>query len=271
MISSSAPSVGSAPLTSSAIVARLAGNGPTAVALSGGVDSSVVALLAYEALESKAFAITLTGPAVSSEELASAQQVARTIGIEHILLQSDPLSDSRYAENPTNRCYFCRNHEGDLIRAWGQGHSIEAYLDGIHLDDLGEDRPGLQAMNEHGFQHPLAEAGWSKADVRAFARTAGLPTWDRPSNACLSSRISHGQPITTQVLSQVARAEEWVSARGYRRVRVRVSGGLARVEVDPAEVPRLQREVGSLREALTKLGFSSVEIDPIGYHYRSRA
>ncbi|MGA7860229.1 MAG: ATP-dependent sacrificial sulfur transferase LarE [Thermoplasmata archaeon] len=257
------------PVAPSAIEASLADGRRALVALSGGVDSSVVALLAHQALGPNAVAVTLTGPAVSPEELDSARNVARAIGIRHVLLTSDPLSDSRYAENPTNRCYFCRNHEGDLLRAWGQAHGIEVYLDGVHLDDLGDDRPGLQAMNEHGFRHPLAEAGWTKADIRAFARSAGLPTWDRPSNACLASRITHGEDITAPLLDQVARAEEWVSARGYRRVRVRVSGGRARVEVDPDEVPELQAEVIPLREALTALGFASVEIDPNGYRPRS--
>lgn len=257
------------PQPASAIVAGLARTGPALIALSGGVDSSVVALLAQRALGPKAVAVTLTGPAVSSEELDSATKVARAIGIQQVVLMSDPLSDLRYAENPTNRCYFCRRHEGELLRRWGEEHSIAVYLDGVHLDDLGEDRPGLQAMNEHGFRHPLLEAGWTKADIRAFAHSAGLPTWDRPSNACLASRIAHGQWITPPLLDQVARAEKWVAARGYRRVRVRVSGGHARVEVDPEEVPELMAEAGPLTEALTGIGFSSVEIDATGYRARS--
>jgi pyridinium-3,5-biscarboxylic acid mononucleotide sulfurtransferase len=253
-------------LSASDIVARLAGFRSALVALSGGVDSAVVASLAYKALGSEAVAVTLTGAAVSPREVASAEQVAQTIGIEHVLLTSNPLSDPQYAENPTNRCYFCRNHEGGLLRDWGRARSIEAYLDGIQLDDLGDERPGVRAMNEHGFQHPLVDAGWTKADVRSFARSCGLPTWNRPSNACLASRIAHGQRITIPLLEQVARAEEWVSARGYRRVRVRVSGARARVEVDLEDVPELQAEAIPLQEALATLGFSSVEIDPKGYH-----
>ncbi len=259
------------PVPASAIVESLSGIGRALIALSGGVDSSVVALLAYRALGSNAVAVTLTGPAVSADELESATRVARAIGIEHVQLSSDPLSDPRYAGNPANRCYFCRDHEGDLLRSWGQEHAIEVYLDGVQLDDLGDDRPGVQAMNEHGFRHPLAEAGWTKADVRAFARSAGLPTSDRPSNACLASRIAHGQWITAPLLDQVARAEEWVTARGYRRVRVRVDGARARVEVAPEEVSHLQSEAGLLREALSDLGFVSVEIDPNGYRSRSNA
>jgi len=257
----------------SAIEARLSTGGTTLVALSGGVDSSVVALLAHRALGPRAVAVTLTGPAVSSEELESAQAVARRIGIRHVVLTSDPLSDDRYAENPTNRCYFCRNHEGDLLRQWGAKNSVEVYLDGIHLDDLGDDRPGLRAMNEHGFRHPLAEAGWSKTEVRAFARAEGLPNWDRPSNACLASRITHGQLITGPLLERVGHAERWLAARGFRRVRVRVAGDHARVEVGPEEVPRLLEasNAGPLREALLGFGFASVEIDPDGYQPRLNA
>jgi pyridinium-3,5-biscarboxylic acid mononucleotide sulfurtransferase len=229
----------------------------------------VVALLAHRALGPQSVAITLRSPAVSADELSSATLVARAIGIEHIVLTSDPLSDGRYVENPTNRCYFCRHHEGDRLTRWGREHAFEVFLDGVHLDDLGDERPGLRAMNEHGFQHPLAEAGWTKADVRVFARDSGLPNWDRPSNACLASRIAHGQPVTVSLLDRIARAEEWVSALGYRRVRVRVSGEAARVEVDPAEVPRLRSDASSVEKALTGLGFSSVEIDPDGYRPRA--
>lgn len=261
------------PLPAEAIVARLASSKGVLVALSGGVDSSVVALLAFRAVGSRAVAVTLTGPAVSSEELDAAAQVAQAIGIRHEVLSSNPLVDARYVQNPTNRCYFCRTHEGGLLRTWGAEHGIDTYLDGVQLDDLGDDRPGLQAMNEHGFQHPLLDAGWTKQVVRDFARRSGLPNADRPSNACLSSRIAHGQSITAPLLERIAAAERWLTDRGFRRVRVRVSGDAARVEVDPDEVPRLQSEstAVALRETLAGLGFARVEIDPKGYRPRAVA
>jgi len=262
-----------APASAEMIRSELAHSRSALVALSGGVDSSVVALLVFQALGSNAVAVTLTGAAVPSQEVRSAAEVAGTIGIEHILLPSDPLSDARYAGNPSNRCYFCRSHEGQLLRTWGAGRAIELYLDGVHLDDLGDDRPGLQAMNEHGFRHPLIEAGWTKVEVRNFARASGLPNWDRPSNACLASRVAHGQLITASLLDRVGQAEDWLSARGFRRARVRVSGDRARVEVDPAEVPRLQATANALplEEVLHGLGFAVVEIDPNGYRPRSNA
>jgi pyridinium-3,5-biscarboxylic acid mononucleotide sulfurtransferase len=271
MTTSSSSGPGPGPLPASTIVGRLANGGPAVVAMSGGVDSSVVAWLAHRALGEKSVALTLTGPAVSSDEVETAARVAEQIGIRHFLLRSDPLADSRYAENPSNRCYFCRNHEGTLIREWGQKHSYEVFLDGVQRDDFGDDRPGLRAMDEHGFRHPLAEAGWNKAEVRGFAHRAGLPNWNRPSNACLASRITHGQLITAPMLEKVAQAEAWVSSRGYRRVRVRVVGDSARVEVDPDEVENLQSEATGLREALARLGFATVEIDPSGYRPRANA
>lgn len=270
MVPATSSATARAPWTAGQVVAHLTRGGRTLVALSGGVDSAVVASLAFRALANDAAAVTLTGPAVSDSEVDEAARVAAAVGIRHVVLASDPLSDSRYAENPSNRCYFCRRHEGSLLRDWGAAHAIESYLDGIHLSDLGDDRPGIQAMDEHGFRHPLVEAGWSKSEVRAYAREAGLPNWDRPSNACLASRVAHGQPVTLEVLDRVAQAEAWLTAQGFRRVRVRVAGTAARVEVDPAEVPRLLGATASvpLHDALQRLGFTRVDVDPQGYRSR---
>jgi uncharacterized protein len=259
--------------TAQAIVARLAVRGPTAVALSGGVDSAVVAWLAHAALGERAVAITLTGPSVSLSEEEAATVAARTIGIRHLALPVDPLASPSYRANAPDRCYFCRQMESGAIVAWGASHGIAQYLDGIHRDDLGEDRPGLQAMNEAGFSHPLAEAGWGKAEVRRWAQEVGLPNWDRPSNACLASRIQHGTPIAPASLLQVSQAEALLEARGFRRVRVRVEPEGARVEVDPGEVARLLAEptASAVRLELRTLGFASVRLDPRGYGTRREA
>ncbi len=271
MAPASSPVAAPGPWSAGQLVRHLTGGGPSLVALSGGVDSAVVASLAYRALADDAVAVTLTGPAIAASEVDEATQVAAAIGIRHVTLTSNPLSNPRYAENPSNRCYFCRRHEGGLLRDWGDAHSVATYLDGIHLADLGDDRPGIRAMDEHGFRHPLVEARWSKSEVRAYAQAAGLPNWDRPSNACLASRVAHGQPVTLDVLDRVGQAEAWLTAQGFRRVRVRVSGTQARVEVDPAEVPRLQgtETLGPLRDVLDRLGFTSVEVDPRGYRSRT--
>ena len=247
--------------------------GRTAVALSGGVDSAVVALLARESLGDLATAVTLVGPAVAADEVERARGVARHIGIEHRLVEVDQLAVEEYRSNPSGRCYFCRRTETGAIRQWGDPAGVRQYLDGVHTDDLGDDRPGLRAMDEAGFHHPLLEAGWKKVEVREFARKSGLPNWDAPSDACLASRISHGEPITLGGLARVERSEEYVRSLGFRRVRVRVAGNIARVEVDPSEVSRLSTNpvAGEVAQTLRGLGFLNVVIDPHGYRARPGA
>ncbi len=259
-----------APRSPAEVVDALRAGGPALVALSGGIDSAVVALLAREALGERAVAVTLVGPSVSEDERRAARGAARAVGIAHEEVAADPLEREEYRRNPSNRCYFCRKVETDALRRYGAPRGILQYLDGVHTDDLGDDRPGLVALAEAGFLHPLLRAGWAKADVRAFARARGMPEWDRPSNACLASRIAHGQEISADLLGRIDAAEAAVRRRGFRRVRVRVAGTLARIEVDPEEVDRLRAPTTaeSLRGELGALGFRSVAIDPRGYPAR---
>jgi uncharacterized protein len=240
------------------------------VALSGGVDSASVASLAHEA-RGDAVAVTLVGPATSGREVERAREVARSVGISHEELAVDPLAVEGYRSNPSNRCYFCRATEARALRTWGEAHGVGRYVDGVHLDDLGDDRPGLRALREAGFEHPLVWAGWRKVVVRAFAKDRSLPNWDAPSDACLASRVRHGEPITADLLGRVERAEAFVASLGFRRVRVRTEGGDARVEVDPAEVSRLlSPEIASAaRGRLLSEGFRTVVLDPLGYRPRA--
>lgn len=255
------------------IVARIKDGGSALVALSGGVDSSVVAALAHEALGSLSQAVTLSGPAVSRAEVERARNVARSVGIAHLVVEVDPLLRPEYRANPTNRCYFCRTVETTALRSFGDPRGFQQYVDGVHADDLSEDRPGLRAMDEAGFWHPLAWAGWTKADVRAAARRRYLPNWDEPSDACLASRVPHGEPISRELLRRVEAAESVLLRRGFRRVRVRVHEGGARLEVDPAEVVRLGTPPlsGEVLDAVRELGFDPVTIDPLGYRSRAKA
>ncbi|HXW67831.1 MAG TPA: ATP-dependent sacrificial sulfur transferase LarE [Thermoplasmata archaeon] len=255
-----------------ALVRRLAEGGGALVALSGGVDSSLVASLAWEALGRRSVAVTLAGPAVAPPEVARAGRVARSIGIEHVVLSVDPLSNAEYRANPPNRCYFCRSIETSVLRGEGERREVAQYLDGIQGDDLAVERPGLRAMDAAGFDHPLAWAGWGKAEVRRVARARGLENWDEPSDACLASRIAHGEPISRELLDRIAAGEAWIRARGFRRVRVRVSAGAARIEVDPFDVPRLTTEplASQVVQAIEGLGFAPVRIDPLGYPVAAR-
>ncbi|HYB79715.1 MAG TPA: ATP-dependent sacrificial sulfur transferase LarE [Thermoplasmata archaeon] len=249
------------------LVDHIRAGGRALVALSGGVDSSLVASLAFAALGSEVVGVTLVGPAVARREVDRASRVAAAIGIEHVVLPTDPLARSEYRANGVDRCYHCRVVETDAMRKFGVDRSVRQYLDGVQVDDLADDRPGLRAMDEAGFVHPLLWAGWGKREVRAEARRQGLPNWDQPSDACLASRVAHGEPVTEELLARVEVAEAALLDLGFRRVRVRVRSGSARIEVDPSEVPRLLEEpLASLAtRAVERAGFSSVRVDPRGY------
>jgi pyridinium-3,5-biscarboxylic acid mononucleotide sulfurtransferase len=249
------------------VIERIRRGGRAVIALSGGVDSSLVAALAYSALGTQSLAVTLTGPSISRGEVARAERVAASIGVPHVLLGVDPLARPEYRENRADRCYYCRSVETSALREFGAARAFVQYLDGVQRDDLSDDRPGLRAMDEAGFTHPLLWAGWRKAEVRAEARRRGLPNWDQPSDACLASRIAHGDPVSRELLDRVEAAEELLLSRGFRRVRVRVRAGAARIEVDPSEVARLREEplASQVAREVERLGFSPVTIDLRGY------
>jgi len=258
------------PGSSGEIVAALRAGGRALVALSGGVDSAVVGALARTALGGDVLAATVVSTSVARSEVEAAAEVARALGLDHRLVDAEPLEDAAYRANGPDRCYRCRAVETSALRELGARERVAQYLDGIHRDDLGDDRPGIRAMDEAGFLHPLLAAGWGKAEVREHARTLGLPNADRPSNACLASRVARGMPITPELLRRIELAERVLYARGFRRVRVRVRGAEARVEVDRSEVdrfdaPALRTEVAA---QLAEVGFLSVAFDPTGYSAR---
>lgn len=264
------PSTPDSFLPSSTLIDRIRAGGRALVALSGGVDSAVVAALTHEALGDECLAVTLVGPAVSDSERDGAERTAREIGVSHEVVSVDPISNSEYRANPRNRCYFCRVVETTALKDVGQRTGVRQYLDGLHVDDLGDDRPGIRAMDEAGFRHPLVEGAWNKSLVRAYARERGLTVWSKPADACLASRVRHGIPITGDLLQRVDAAEHSVRSLGFQRVRVRFDGDRARVEVGPDEVARLLVEptASHVREALRELGFSEPRLDPVGYRPR---
>lgn len=246
---------------------RIRAGGSALVALSGGVDSGLVAALTYDALGSRSIAVTLSGPAVTAREVSRARAVAGKIGIAHVVLEIDPLARAEYRANPEDRCYFCRSVEAVRLKEFGAPRGMRQYLDGVHSDDLADDRPGLRALEEAGFDHPLLSAGWGKAEIRSLARSKDLPNWDQPSDACLASRVAHGDRISRELLGRIEAAESLLLDRGFRQVRVRSHGTGARIEVDPKEVARLGSEplASEVRAALGALGFASVAIDAEGY------
>jgi len=261
------PVPSAAPKSLAEVISHIHEGGRAIIALSGGVDSALVASLAFEALGTRATAVTLTGAAVAPNEVARARRVAEAIGVDHVVLPADPLSRREYRENGSDRCYHCRSVETTVLRSFGRERSVDQYLDGVQRDDLADDRPGLRAMDEAGFRHPLLWAGWGKSEVRAEARRRGLPNWDQPSDACLASRVAHGEEVSAELLARIAVAEQVLLDRGFRRVRVRVRADAARIEVDPSEVARLLSEplASEVMREVGRAGFEAVTIDPRGY------
>jgi uncharacterized protein len=244
-----------------AAVERIRSLGSALVAYSGGVDSALLLLLAREALGDRAVAFTALSPAVAPDELEGAREVARWIGAPHVEKRSGELEDPRYAANPTDRCYFCKTELYDLAAAEARARGLDAVLSGTNADELHDHRPGLKAAGEHAVVQPLAEAGLSKDEIRALSREAGLPTWDKPQQPCLSSRIPYGTAVTAERLQQLARSEMALRGLGLREFRVRYHGEVARIEVASDELQRLLEVRDQASAALREAGFHFVSVD----------
>ena len=242
-------------------LARLRGLGSALVAYSGGVDSALLLALAVDALGDKAVAFTALSPAVAPDELEGARAVARMLGARHVEKRSGELEDPRYAKNPVNRCYFCKTELYSLAEAEARALGLSWVVSGTNADELEDYRPGLKAADEHCVVQPLAEAGLTKAEIRALSRERGLPTWDKPQQPCLSSRIPYGTEVTAERLDQLARSEMALRALGLREFRVRYHGDIARIEVGEGELEVLLRVRAEAAQALKAAGFKFVSLD----------
>ncbi len=237
------------------------------VAFSGGVDSAVVAALAYRALGERSMAVTAVSETLATRELEEAVALAAEIGIRHETIAFSELSDERFVENTSARCFFCQSMRFEQLRAMGEQLGYRVVASGTNQSDLGDHRPGLKAMSQQRVYQPLLEHGVDKAGVREIAKALGLSAWDKPAAACLSSRIPHGTQVTTERLRRVEAAEEVLFEHDFRQFRVRDHGGLARVEIATDELP------GALDAALLRAlnarikaaGFERVALDLVGY------
>ncbi|HEY6101566.1 MAG TPA: ATP-dependent sacrificial sulfur transferase LarE [Anaeromyxobacter sp.] len=240
---------------------EIAALGSALVAFSAGVDSTLVLAVAAEVLGSRAVALTAHSPSVPQAERAEARALAARLGVRHLERESHEQDDPSYVANPEDRCYFCKRELYRLCGEAARAEGIAAILDGFNADDRRDHRPGRRAAEERAIRSPLAEAGLTKQEVRAWSEAYRLPTWDKPQMACLASRIPYGTPVTPERLAQVERAEVGVRALGFRELRVRHHGDLGRVEIGEGELERAFTRRAEIAVAVKAAGFRLAALD----------
>ena len=243
----------------------MAGYGSALVCFSGGVDSTLLLRVAHDVLGERCVGLTTVSVTMAASERRAAVELAAQIGARLEIVESNELERPGFAQNPTDRCYHCKAELLELAAPRALSLGVAEILLGTNLDDLGDHRPGLAAADERGARHPMVDAGLTKADVRALSRALGLPTWDKPQLACLSSRFPYGTEITPERLRRVDGFEDGLRALGFRQLRVRYHGDVARLELEVADMPR----VLETREAIVTLGrrhgFTFVALDLAGF------
>ena len=237
------------------------------IAYSGGVDSTFLAATANEVLDSRAMAVTASSPSLARSELEGAVAVAGRLGINHRVVETQEVERADYARNDPNRCFFCKDELYTQLTALAEAEGYAFVANGANVDDLDDMRPGLNAAAKYGVRTPLVEAGLTKDEIRSLSRSMGLPTWDKPAQACLSSRVPYGTPVSVEVLSRIGEAEEYLRSLGIGQLRVRDHGKTARIEVVPSEMGLLVKD--RVREAVAakfkELGYSYVSLDLEGF------
>jgi uncharacterized protein len=236
------------------------------VAFSGGVDSTLLARAAKDALGERALLVTADSETYPTSELDEARRLGALLGMRHLVVRTEELENPDYARNPTNRCFFCKEELFRKLEPIAAREGCRALVYGANMDDRGDHRPGMKAAQERGVRAPLIEAELWKEEIRALSRELGLPTWDKPSFACLSSRFQYGDRITPEKLRQVDAAEAFVRSLGFRQFRVRHHDRLARLEIDQAEMPRLWEgdRCRAIVKRLRELGYIYVAVDLAG-------
>ena len=247
--------------------AQLREIGSAAVAFSSGVDSTFLLRVAHEELGENVVAVTARSHSFPKRELDEAAAFCAREGVRHEIIDSEELDIPGFAENPPDRCYHCKKAIFGKLVAFAQANGLAAVLEGSNMDDDGDYRPGRRAIRELGVLSPLHDAGLAKAEIRALSKKMGLPTADKPSFACLASRFPYGERITAAGLERVERAEQWLmdAGLGLAQLRVRSHGDMARIEVPPADIPRLAARAEEIVAALKSFGFTYVALDLQGY------
>ncbi|MGI8504269.1 MAG: ATP-dependent sacrificial sulfur transferase LarE [Hassallia sp.] len=237
------------------------------IAYSGGIDSTLVAKIAYDVLGDRALAVTAVSPSLLPEELEDAKIQAATIGISHQIVQTHEMENPNYTSNPVNRCYFCKSELHDTLKPLALKLGYPYVVDGVNADDLHDYRPGIKAAKERGARSPLAEVNISKVEVRQLSQQLSLPWWDKPAQPCLSSRFPYGEEITVAKLQRVGRAEIYLRKLGLKNLRVRSDGDTARIELPPEQIKEfvLTTDLPTIVSAFQKLGFIYVTLDLEGY------
>jgi uncharacterized protein len=237
------------------------------VAFSGGVDSTLLARAAHDALRGRALLVTADSETYPTRELAEARRLAAELGMRHLVVQTRELENPDYARNPLNRCFFCKEELFTTLAPIAEREGSLTLVYGANMDDLGDHRPGMQSAKQRGVRAPMIEAELTKAEIRELSRALGLSTWDKPSFACLSSRFQYGDRITADKLRQVDAAEEIVRSLGFRQFRVRHHDRLARLEIPREEIARLWEDGRDriILERFRRLGYTYVAVDLAGF------
>lgn len=236
-----------------------------AVAYSGGIDSTLLLKLAYDSLGEGVVALTAISASLPEDERAEAEAIIQQIGARYVTIDTYETEDPRYLANTPQRCYFCKSEVYDRLMAYAQREGYHYVVDGTNADDVGDHRPGRQAARERGVRSPFQEVGLTKTEIRALARDLGLPNWDKPAAACLSSRIPYGTTIDLKMLSQVEKAELILKQLGFRQMRVRHHDQLARIEVAPDEFETVLAQRERIVEKFKALGYTYIALDLAGF------
>ena len=238
--------------------------GSVAVAFSGGVDSTLVAVAAHRVLGEKALVVTAVSPALAKRELEETIRLAETFGFAHRIIHTNEMDREGYVANSPQRCYFCKTELYTELTALADKETIEWVVNGANTDDLGDYRPGMVAASEHRVRSPMVEAGLTKADVRAIARSLDIPIWDKPAQPCLSSRVPYGIPVTVENLSKIEQAEDYLRGLGLKEVRARHHDRLCRIEVGEDGIDFAFGHRKEIVAAIKKIGYLWVSLDMSG-------